>query len=325
MPTSFNRATNGTVAKSEVVFAVRKGREVGLFKTWDVAKGKVLGFPGAHYKSFYSETRAQHWLDVEGAEEERQALIKANELVPDQNVRYELSFSAVEQRRESHPKYRSFGLGWVVQRMPSRELVCAGSELFDIAQWDQTYQKTNGYQPKINPDVPRLAALNEGLKELARVIKKDNVQVDASVPVKLGHPLIVQTEAAYLTGLLAGANATVPETVQPLKDALQAMSDVSESHTALQLSKAEHNEMANCFARAALFRNHPRTQFEADAIDGPFDEPAVLRLLNDTPDASRNIQPARFAMDKAKARKDKWLEKARTKAKVFQQAIEVKA
>ncbi|KAH9259146.1 hypothetical protein BASA81_002766 [Batrachochytrium salamandrivorans] len=325
VPTSFNRATNGTIRKTEKVFAVRKGREIGLFKTWETAKGKVLGFPGAHYKSFYSEKRAQHWLDVEGAEEERQALIKANQLIPDRNVRYELNFAAVEQRRESQPTFRSFGLGWVVQRMPSRELVCAGSELFDIAQWDQTYQKTNGYKPKINMDVPRLAALNEGLKELARVIKKDNVQVDANVPVKLGHPLVVQTEIGYLTGLLAGANATVPETVQPLKDALQGMAEVSESHTALQLSKAEYNEMANCFARAALYRQHPRTQFEADAVDGPFDESVVLRLLNDTPDASRNIQPARFAMEKAKARKEKWLEKARAKAKIFQQAIEVKA
>lgn len=325
VPSAYNRATNGTVPKKEKIFSVRRGREIGLFRGWDEAKGKVLGFPGAHYKSFYSEKKAQHWLEVEGAEEERQTLLKLQQLIPDETVRYELNYSAIEQKRESQKNFRSFGLGWVVQRMPNRELVCAGSDLFDISKWDSTFKTTKGYTPKINGDVPRLAALNHALKELSRVIGKNNVQKDANVPVKLGHPLVVQTEYSFVTGLLAGANATVPETVEPLKEAVELMQQVSETYTPLQLAKAEQNELANCFARAALYREHPRTQFEADAVEGAFDEAAVLALLNDTPDASKNIQPAKFEVEKAKARREKWLEKTRAKARIHSNAATLEA
>ena len=33
-------------------YAVRKGKEVGIFNTWDDCKAQVNGFSGSEYKSF---------------------------------------------------------------------------------------------------------------------------------------------------------------------------------------------------------------------------------------------------------------------------------
>ncbi|KAG1667351.1 hypothetical protein FOA52_001411 [Chlamydomonas sp. UWO 241] len=44
------------------VYAVRKGRRVGLFSTWDEVKEMVTGFPGAQHKSFLTAQDAEMWL-----------------------------------------------------------------------------------------------------------------------------------------------------------------------------------------------------------------------------------------------------------------------
>ncbi|MBP3239954.1 MAG: ribonuclease H family protein [Oribacterium sp.] len=44
------------------IYAVRNGRSTGLFNTWDECKAQVIGFKGAEYKSFTSETDAKAYL-----------------------------------------------------------------------------------------------------------------------------------------------------------------------------------------------------------------------------------------------------------------------
>ena len=44
------------------VYAVKKGRETGLFSTWEECKQKVHGYPGAQYKSFPTLKEAQDYL-----------------------------------------------------------------------------------------------------------------------------------------------------------------------------------------------------------------------------------------------------------------------
>lgn len=44
------------------VYAVKKGRETGIFSTWEECKQKVHGFPGAQYKSFSTLKEAQDYL-----------------------------------------------------------------------------------------------------------------------------------------------------------------------------------------------------------------------------------------------------------------------
>lgn len=44
------------------VYAVRKGKKTGIFKTWDACKASVDGYPGAEYKSFLTEEEAEEYL-----------------------------------------------------------------------------------------------------------------------------------------------------------------------------------------------------------------------------------------------------------------------
>lgn len=44
------------------VYAVKKGRETGVFSTWEECKQKVHGYPGARYKSFPTLKEAQDYL-----------------------------------------------------------------------------------------------------------------------------------------------------------------------------------------------------------------------------------------------------------------------
>lgn len=44
-------------------YAVRKGRETGIFYTWPSCEAQIKGFSGAEYKSFKSMEDAQRYLD----------------------------------------------------------------------------------------------------------------------------------------------------------------------------------------------------------------------------------------------------------------------
>lgn len=47
------------MAKKHKVYVVWKGRQSGIFKTWEECKAQVEGYPGAEYKSFESLQQAQ--------------------------------------------------------------------------------------------------------------------------------------------------------------------------------------------------------------------------------------------------------------------------
>ena len=53
------------MAKSKF-YAVKIGRNKGIFYTWDECKAQVNGFPGARYKSFQSLEEANEFLGLEG-------------------------------------------------------------------------------------------------------------------------------------------------------------------------------------------------------------------------------------------------------------------
>ena len=44
------------------IYAVKKGRKIGIFKTWDECKTSVDGYSGAEYKSFSTEEEANEYL-----------------------------------------------------------------------------------------------------------------------------------------------------------------------------------------------------------------------------------------------------------------------
>ena len=47
-------------------YVVWKGKETGVFSSWDRAKKLVQGFEGAQYKSFISKTEAEKALITKG-------------------------------------------------------------------------------------------------------------------------------------------------------------------------------------------------------------------------------------------------------------------
>ena len=50
------------------VYAVRKGRETGIFDTWDQCKSMVHGYKGAEYKSFATREEAQRYISPQKEE-----------------------------------------------------------------------------------------------------------------------------------------------------------------------------------------------------------------------------------------------------------------
>lgn len=48
-------------------YAVRKGREPGIYNTWDECKALVHGFAGAEYKSFTDKSEAEAYMNGGGA------------------------------------------------------------------------------------------------------------------------------------------------------------------------------------------------------------------------------------------------------------------
>lgn len=44
------------------IYAVKKGKTVGIFKSWEDCRNSVDGYPGAEYKGFFSEEEANEYL-----------------------------------------------------------------------------------------------------------------------------------------------------------------------------------------------------------------------------------------------------------------------
>lgn len=52
------------MAKANKFYAVRVGKQPGIYHTWDAAKAQVAGYSGAKYKSFATEAEAQQFMQL---------------------------------------------------------------------------------------------------------------------------------------------------------------------------------------------------------------------------------------------------------------------
>ncbi|WP_307865698.1 ribonuclease H family protein [Lactobacillus nasalidis] len=59
--------------KSQKTYAVRKGRQPGIYYSWPEAEKQVNGFPGAEYKSFSREAEALNYLKLDPADLQKEA------------------------------------------------------------------------------------------------------------------------------------------------------------------------------------------------------------------------------------------------------------
>ena len=60
-------------------YAVKVGRETGIFTTWDACKAQVQGYSGAVYKSFATLAEAQEYLTGTGTSK----MANTDDLTPD--------------------------------------------------------------------------------------------------------------------------------------------------------------------------------------------------------------------------------------------------
>ena len=59
------RLTGGRRMAKKKVYAVRTGRETGIFDTWDECQKMVTGYPGAEFKGFLTRDEAEAFLNRE--------------------------------------------------------------------------------------------------------------------------------------------------------------------------------------------------------------------------------------------------------------------
>ena len=51
----------GAYMAKKKIYAVKKGKQAGLFYSWDECKESVRGYPGAEYKGFETEEEAKNY------------------------------------------------------------------------------------------------------------------------------------------------------------------------------------------------------------------------------------------------------------------------
>lgn len=131
-------------------YAVKNGKETGVFTSWDECKDLVSGFSGAEYKSFSSIDDAKNYLDLEDTKEEVKPVKttpvkKSNKLV----AYVDGSYSSNSNK---------FGCGVVL--LDSDNIVDTISKVYTNSEWAQirnvagellacnlavTYAKEHGY------------------------------------------------------------------------------------------------------------------------------------------------------------------------------------
>lgn len=82
-------------------YAVGKGRETGIFNSWDEAKEKVSGFKGAVYKGFKTFEEAEEWFESYSDEQKRK-IEKENK--EKESEMYDVNFEEEENEEEKSEK-----------------------------------------------------------------------------------------------------------------------------------------------------------------------------------------------------------------------------
>lgn len=70
------------------IYAVKKGKVVGIFKNWDECKDSVEGFPGAIYKSFFTKEEADEYLSETIKDTSNKNLEKGENYIENQITAY---------------------------------------------------------------------------------------------------------------------------------------------------------------------------------------------------------------------------------------------
>lgn len=75
------------------VYAVKKGRKTGVFKTWAECEAQTKGFPGPVFKGFMSEEEANAWLSSSTTGFPAKVKVKKEEVIDAQNFNQDTFFA----------------------------------------------------------------------------------------------------------------------------------------------------------------------------------------------------------------------------------------
>lgn len=90
-------------------YAVKEGRNIGIFNTWDECKKQVIGFKGAKYKKFETVREAEEFISGSGNE---QAFSKIEDLDNLEDIDKDLMISYVDG--SYNIKTKEYGCGVVI-------------------------------------------------------------------------------------------------------------------------------------------------------------------------------------------------------------------
>lgn len=91
-------------------YAVGKGRETGIFGSWDEAKEKVSGFKGAVYKGFKTWEEAEEWFEDYTDDQERKTKEEKKEKeneVHEESEMYDVNFEDEENEEKEGKEEKS--------------------------------------------------------------------------------------------------------------------------------------------------------------------------------------------------------------------------
>ena len=89
------------------IYAVKVGRQTGLFSTWEACEKAVKGYPNASYKSFKTKEEALAWL---GGHPPKKETIATSQTMLSPNINPDTLICYVDGSYESAKKQYAYGL-----------------------------------------------------------------------------------------------------------------------------------------------------------------------------------------------------------------------
>ncbi|KAF5311802.1 hypothetical protein D9619_002783 [Psilocybe cf. subviscida] len=169
-------------------YAVYKGRNAGVFRTWDECEAQIKGFPGARYKKFNTESEARLFAYPNLAEGS-QSMATSGQAPASSNTSAPTATGSTEDPKG---KKRAFG-----------------TEVSNPEEWNVVYSdgacKGNGKQDPVagvgvwwGPDDPRnLYERCPGLQTNNRAELIAILRVLETIPPEDTKPLIIRTDSQY--------------------------------------------------------------------------------------------------------------------------------
>lgn len=145
-------------SKKDKVYAVAKGKTVGIFNTWDEVKESVMSYPGALYKSFTSEDDAIAYLKKHKAYKDKPSKKKTNSGEVKLESKKEIKEKEVVVKKEQVKKCSE------VKPKKVKKYRVKNIDIKDIFSEDGVFSKKNPFYKKRESQIEATCLLEEALR-----------------------------------------------------------------------------------------------------------------------------------------------------------------